>query len=259
MGDKTIPDSAEPRLESFYPPFVAGIDLPHQGVVDSYNPYLNFNGATVEVSKRGPRIPSSPRIPSRHNVKWRLGYVYFQVSLASLKLADEILKNLAAIHNPLKVNYDDMKDVWYQQLIQVLWSYILYFSSLSAGDATWTARACASPKETEVSGLSGARAQGACASHNNTQNGTRVDRIAVRSEDIQTFACREESCQKGPIDTCPSRYLVDTTSIILSWHIELCQIYNCDETVYSIVWTIWLVFMTDWDWQLGKCVFVWMR
>ena len=38
MGDKTIPDSAEPRLESFYPPFVAGIDLPHQGVVDSYSP-----------------------------------------------------------------------------------------------------------------------------------------------------------------------------------------------------------------------------
>ena len=37
MGDKTIPDSAEPLLESFYPPFVAGIDLPHQGVVDSYN------------------------------------------------------------------------------------------------------------------------------------------------------------------------------------------------------------------------------
>ena len=37
MGDKTIPDSAEPRLESFYPPFIAGIDLPHQGVVDSYN------------------------------------------------------------------------------------------------------------------------------------------------------------------------------------------------------------------------------
>ena len=37
MGDKTIPGSAEPRLESFYPPFVAGIYLPHQGVVDSYN------------------------------------------------------------------------------------------------------------------------------------------------------------------------------------------------------------------------------
>ena len=42
MGDKTIPDSAEPRLESFYPPFVAGIDLPHQGVVDSYNPTLGM-------------------------------------------------------------------------------------------------------------------------------------------------------------------------------------------------------------------------
>ena len=37
MGDKTFPDSAEPRLESFYPPFVPGIDLPHQGVGDSYN------------------------------------------------------------------------------------------------------------------------------------------------------------------------------------------------------------------------------
>ena len=32
MGDKT-----EPRMESCFPPFVAGIDLPHQGVVDSYN------------------------------------------------------------------------------------------------------------------------------------------------------------------------------------------------------------------------------
>ena len=37
MGDKTIPDSAEPHLKSFYPPFVAGIDLPHQDVVDSYS------------------------------------------------------------------------------------------------------------------------------------------------------------------------------------------------------------------------------
>ena len=39
MGDKTIPDSAEPRLESFYPPFIAGFDLPHQSVVDSYKVY----------------------------------------------------------------------------------------------------------------------------------------------------------------------------------------------------------------------------
>ena len=37
MGDKTIPDLAGPRLESFYAPFVTGIDLPHQRVVDSYN------------------------------------------------------------------------------------------------------------------------------------------------------------------------------------------------------------------------------
>ena len=52
MGDKTIPDSAEPRLEAFYPPFVAGIDLPHQGVVDSYNPSLGmrqlFGDVTID-------------------------------------------------------------------------------------------------------------------------------------------------------------------------------------------------------------------
>ena len=36
-GDKMTPDSAEPCLESFYPPCVTGIDLPHQGAVDSYN------------------------------------------------------------------------------------------------------------------------------------------------------------------------------------------------------------------------------
>ena len=46
MGDKTIPDSAEPRLESFYHPFIAGIDLPHQGVVHSYNLYngISYTG-----------------------------------------------------------------------------------------------------------------------------------------------------------------------------------------------------------------------
>ena len=32
MGNKR-----EPRLELFYLPFVAGIELPHQGVLDSYN------------------------------------------------------------------------------------------------------------------------------------------------------------------------------------------------------------------------------
>ena len=36
MGDKAIPDSAETRLELFYPTFTAGIDLSHQGVVYSY-------------------------------------------------------------------------------------------------------------------------------------------------------------------------------------------------------------------------------
>ena len=37
-GGKTIPDSAEPRLESFNTPWVTGID-PYQGVVDSYTVY----------------------------------------------------------------------------------------------------------------------------------------------------------------------------------------------------------------------------
>ena len=38
MGNKTTPDSADPRLESFYPTRVADIDLPHQCVVDTYYP-----------------------------------------------------------------------------------------------------------------------------------------------------------------------------------------------------------------------------
>ena len=80
MGDKTIPESAEPRLdrfiphpsqvsichnhgvmdshnppfvvgidlrrlESFYPSFVAGIDLPHQVVVDPYNANALWHGS----------------------------------------------------------------------------------------------------------------------------------------------------------------------------------------------------------------------
>ena len=36
QGGKTIPDSTDPRLELCYLPFVAGIDLGHQGIVDSY-------------------------------------------------------------------------------------------------------------------------------------------------------------------------------------------------------------------------------
>ena len=80
LGDKTIPDSAEPRLESFYPPFVAGIDLPHQGVVDSYslvtdarllhidpldlpiisNIYMNKNEITKLVNKKTWNMGKSP-------------------------------------------------------------------------------------------------------------------------------------------------------------------------------------------------------
>ena len=57
MGDKMIPDSAEPRLESFYPPLVTGIDLPHQGVVDSYNLQGVNNGDTAVDTK-----PSTSRL-----------------------------------------------------------------------------------------------------------------------------------------------------------------------------------------------------
>ena len=49
MEDKAIPDSTEPRLESFYPQFVVGIGLPHKGVVDCYNPFKTFNGTRVEI------------------------------------------------------------------------------------------------------------------------------------------------------------------------------------------------------------------
>ena len=60
MGDKTIPDSAEPRLESFYPPFVAGIDLPHQSVVDSYNPIYVCSTPWWVIASPGHHWPSPP-------------------------------------------------------------------------------------------------------------------------------------------------------------------------------------------------------
>ena len=46
MGDKTIPDSAEPRLESFSPPWVAGIDL-----VDSYNLHRQRTSDTARLHR----------------------------------------------------------------------------------------------------------------------------------------------------------------------------------------------------------------
>ena len=67
MGDKTIPDSAGPRLESFYPPFVAGIDLPHQGVVDSYNLYYRnfYTGQMASIYWDGPLPNAFPWIVER--------------------------------------------------------------------------------------------------------------------------------------------------------------------------------------------------
>ena len=67
MGDKTIPDSAEPRLESFYPPFIAGIDLPHQGVVDSYNPPFV---AGIDLPHQGVVEHGNPHTWERRSVYW---------------------------------------------------------------------------------------------------------------------------------------------------------------------------------------------
>ena len=47
MGDKTISNKEEPRLESFDPPFVAGIYLPPQGVVNSYNLLMGIPVLTI--------------------------------------------------------------------------------------------------------------------------------------------------------------------------------------------------------------------
>ena len=78
MSDKTIPDSAEPRLESFHLPFVAGIDLPHQGVVDSYNPlydqcwnsqqkmYISYSLYRYLSARLQPTTPS----PWRRGLSW---------------------------------------------------------------------------------------------------------------------------------------------------------------------------------------------
>ena len=41
MGDKTIPDEAPPSLESFYPPWVAGIDLPQSSCCGFFVSFTN--------------------------------------------------------------------------------------------------------------------------------------------------------------------------------------------------------------------------
>ena len=53
MGDKTFPDEAPSRLESFYPPWVAGIDLPQSrccGFFDSFIDKAYFNIKTPWLS-----------------------------------------------------------------------------------------------------------------------------------------------------------------------------------------------------------------
>ena len=73
MGDKTIPDSAEPRLELFYPPFVADIDLPHQGVVDSYNlpsSRASHGRSIVRIWEKIDRAITALCIWSSTKIKW---------------------------------------------------------------------------------------------------------------------------------------------------------------------------------------------
>ena len=41
MGDKTIPDEAPPSLESFFPPWVAGIDLPQSRCCGLFGSFTN--------------------------------------------------------------------------------------------------------------------------------------------------------------------------------------------------------------------------
>ena len=50
------------RLESIYTPFIAGIDLPHQGVERKRE--IKFIG----LGDRGYRGPYSPYIPCNHNL-----------------------------------------------------------------------------------------------------------------------------------------------------------------------------------------------
>ena len=98
MGDKTIPDSAESRLESFYPPFVAGIDLPHQGVVDSYNLHQCWNHDGVIKWKHFPRywpfvrgIHGSP-VNFSHKGHWRGALMLSVICSLNKQLSKKIVR-----------------------------------------------------------------------------------------------------------------------------------------------------------------------
>ena len=97
MGDKTIPDSAEPRLDLFYPPFVAGIDLPHQGVVDSYNLHMAISMLKIRrplghlIFNRGIAIPGKTvflieTAPRRSTVFLGKLFIYIAISVTDSNL-----------------------------------------------------------------------------------------------------------------------------------------------------------------------------
>ena len=52
MGDKTIPDEALPSLESFYPPWVAGIDLPQSRCCGFFVSFNNKHTVIIHIRKK---------------------------------------------------------------------------------------------------------------------------------------------------------------------------------------------------------------
>ena len=73
-GDKTIPDRAEPGLESYYPPLVAGIDLAHRGEMDYYNHHCRRMDVSVvfviyshpRLSRLGGKYTTEPPVSLNH-------------------------------------------------------------------------------------------------------------------------------------------------------------------------------------------------
>ena len=84
---KTIPDSVEP-LESFYSPFVTGIDLPHQGVMNFYYLYNRdlYPAKTASYSEAAPATwttPPTSRVDSGSDVVGQKKNLYQCVSIQS--------------------------------------------------------------------------------------------------------------------------------------------------------------------------------
>ena len=98
MGDKKIPDEAPPSLESLYPPFVAGIDLPQSRCCGFFVSFTNNY-----------KLKCILRLKHRTSALRRLSHRRHPNKEVALNCMRRYGDGVTVICNPLRLNHIDMK------------------------------------------------------------------------------------------------------------------------------------------------------